>query len=91
MVVCLEVILWAFILPVCPMVLSSPTHFCIAELCCGIGGKMAFVKVYSCCMSGGIAKRYKVGSPYAMTCFWTLLPNFLLFVGKNITLLVGAM
>jgi hypothetical protein len=36
------VILQASILIVCPMLASLLTHFCIAKLSCGVGGRMIF-------------------------------------------------
>ena len=52
MAICLEVLLWASILAIRPMLASSLTHCCIVRFFCGIGGKMIFVRVCSCCMSG---------------------------------------
>ena len=48
---CLEVVLWAFILAIHPIFASSPTCCCNVKLICGVGGTMIFVRVCSCCMS----------------------------------------
>ena len=53
-IVCLEVILQASILVVHPMLASSPTHCCTVKLSCGVGGRMIFVRVCSCCMCGWV-------------------------------------
>jgi hypothetical protein len=54
MIVYLELILRVSILAVHPMVASSPTHYCIVKLSCGVGGKMIYVRVCSCCMFGWV-------------------------------------
>lgn len=51
MTVRLEVILQAYILAICPMLTSLPTHFCIVKSSCGVGGRSIIARVCSCSMS----------------------------------------
>lgn len=52
MAVCFVVILCASIFAVRPISARSFVHCWIDDVCCGMGGKLIFVRVFSCWMSG---------------------------------------
>ena len=95
MFVSLEVVLWASILLVYAMLASSPTKCCIVKASCRVNGRMIFVMVCSCCMSGCVSQvgkswvlivRMALMRWYVIRCYFQ---KELLFAGKNTSLWVS--